>query len=109
MLSHRWPLQDKYEQDVGRPFPNPECIDADGIMPLTLGTGQETLIECVRRFLDAECGSERGPPIEIEAWQILGWKPGHTWGQQKSTTLARWFKRDFFKRHASQFNRRPIA
>jgi hypothetical protein len=43
MLGYRWPLQDKYEQDVGRPFLDPEWIDADGIMPLTLGTGEETI------------------------------------------------------------------
>ena len=109
MLGHRWPLQNQYEQDAGRPFLGPEWIDTDGIMPLALGTGEETLIERFRRFLDAEFGPERGPSVEIEAGQILGWKPGDLWGQQKSTTLARWFERDFFKRHVSQFKRRPIA
>jgi hypothetical protein len=109
MLGHRWPLQDQYEQDAGKPFLDPQWIDADGIMPLTLGTGEEILIERFRRFLDAECGPEHGPSVEIEAGQILGWKPRDTWGQQKSTTLARWFERDFFKRHVSQFKRRPIA
>jgi len=109
MLGHRWPLQDQYEQDAGKPFLDPKWIDADRIMPLTLGTGEETLIERFRRFLDDEFGPERGPSVEIEAGQILGWKTGDVWGQQKSTTLARWFEHDFFNRHISQFKRRPIA
>jgi len=102
-------MQDQYEREAGKPFLDPKWIDADGMIPLNPGTGEETLIERFRRFLDEEFGPERGLSVETEAGQILGWKPGDTWGQQKLTALARWFERDFFKRHVSQFKRRPIA
>ena len=45
----------------------------------------------------------------VGAEKILGWKPGDEWGAQKPLPLARWFERDFFKRHGSQFKKRPIA
>lgn len=109
MLGHRWLTQDQYEREAGKPFLDPKWVDADGMIPLTPGTGEETLIERFRRFLDEEFGPERGPSVETEAGQILGWRPGDAWGQQRPTTLARWFERDFFRRHISQFKRRPIA
>jgi len=40
---------------------------------------------------------------------ILGWKKGDQWGRQTPTTLERWFEKKFFKRHVSQFKKRPIA
>jgi len=109
MLGHRWPMQDQYEKEQGKPFINPKWVDRDGIIPLTPGTGEETLIERFRRFLDEEFGPEHGREVEIEAGKILGWKPGDEWGKQKPSPLERWFEREFFKRHVSQFKRRPIA
>ncbi len=109
MLGHRWPMQNQYEKEEGKPFIDPKWVDEDGIISLTPGMGEETLVERFRRFLDEEFGPERGPSVEIEAGQILGWKRGDEWGKQKPTTLARWFERDFFKRHVSQFKKRPIA
>ena len=131
MLGHRWPMQDQYERERGLekrdwgsgtgdwggagqspapiPFLAPECIDEDGIIPLTPGTGDETLIQVMRRHLDAEFSPERGPDVEVEAGSILGWRKGDAWGKHKPTTLERWFEREFFKRHVSQFKRRPIA
>jgi hypothetical protein len=109
ILGHRWPMQDQYEKEEGKLFIDPRWVDGEGIIPLTPGTGKETLIEFFRRFLDEEFGPENGPPMESEAGQILGWKPGDEWGRQTPTTLERWFEREFFKRHVSQFKRRPIA
>lgn len=109
MLGHRWPMQDQYEKEEGRPFLDPKWVDADGIIPLTGGNGEETLIERLRRFLDEEFGAERGPEVEVEAGQILGWKKGDEWGQQRALPLERWLEREFFRRHVSQFKRRPIA
>jgi antitoxin component of RelBE/YafQ-DinJ toxin-antitoxin module len=109
MLGHRWPMQDQYEKEEGKPFIDPKWVDEDGIIPLTPGAGEETLIERFHRSLDEEFTAEQGPSVEIEAGQILGWKPGDEWGKQKATTLGRWFEREFFKRHVSQFKKRPIA
>lgn len=108
-LGHRWPMQDQYEQEQGYPFLEPRWLDDDGIIPLTPGAGDVVLADRFARFLDAEFGEARGHAVEVEAGQILGWKPGDEWGQQKPTTLARWFEREFFRRHVSQFKRRPIA
>ena len=60
-------------------------------------------------YSDEEFGAERGAEIGREAGNILGWKNGDEWGKQKPTTLARWFEKEFFKRHVSQFKKRPIA
>jgi hypothetical protein len=109
MLGHRWPMQDQYEQEQGYPFLEAEWVDGDGILPLSPGTGEETLIDRLRRLLDTELGPEHGPDVEVEAGSILGWKTGDVWGKQKPTTLESWFEREFFKRHVSQFKRRPIA
>lgn len=109
MLGHRWPMQDHHEKEEGRPFIDPAWVDEDGIIPLTAGTGEETLAERFSRFLDVEFGADRGHAVELEAGQILGWKPGDEWGKQTPTTIARWLERDFFKRHVSQFKKRPIA
>jgi hypothetical protein len=109
MLGHRWPMQDQYEKEQGKTFINAKWIDEDGIVPLTSDTGEETLIERFSRFLDEEFGSEHGHSVEVEAGKILGWKPSDKWGNQRPMTLARWFEREFFKRHVSQFKKRPIA
>ena len=109
MLGHRWPMQDQYEAAEDMPFLGPAWVDADGIIALTPGLGEETLIERFRRFLDAEFGADEGHEVELELARTLGWKPGTEWGKQTPLDLRRWFERDFFKRHVSQFRRRPIA
>lgn len=109
MLGHRWPMQDQYEHEQGHPFLDPRWLDDDGIIPLTPSTGDAILADRFARFLDAEFGEVPGHAVEVEAGQILGWKPGDEWGKQKPTSLARWFEREFFRRHVSQFKRRPSA
>jgi len=109
MLGHCWPMQDQYEKEEGRPFIDPKWIDEDGIIPMTPGSGEETLIDRFRRFLDEEFGPDCGTEAEKEAGMILGWKKDDEWGQQKPTTLERWFEKKSFKRHVSQFKKRPIA
>ncbi|MFC2108258.1 Eco57I restriction-modification methylase domain-containing protein [Candidatus Bipolaricaulota bacterium] len=109
MLGHRWPMQGQYEEERGGPFLDPKWIDADGIIPLVDGTGEETLADRLRRYLDEEYGSEHGPEVEKELALALGWKLGQEWGAQMPMPLNRWFEREFFKRHFSQFKKRPIA
>jgi hypothetical protein len=109
MLGHRWPMQDKYEEEEGKPFLDPIWVDTDGMIALTSGMGEETLSERFRRFLDAEFDPDHGHRVEVELAHALGWKPGTEWGKQKPQPLEDWFKRDFFRRHVSQFKHRPIA
>lgn len=109
LLGHRWPMQDRYEEEEGKQFLDSAWVDPDGIIALTAGMGEETLSERYRRFLDAEYGPDHGLEVEAELAHALGWKPGTEWGKQKPTSLRDWFQRDFFRRHVSQFKRRPIA
>jgi hypothetical protein len=109
MLGHRWPMQDQYEQEEGRAFLDPRWVDEDGIIPLTAGSGEERPVERFRRFLDDEFGHDRGHETEREIEHTLGWKSGTEWGAQRPLPLERWFEREFFSRHVSQFKRRPIA
>ncbi len=71
MLGHRWPMQDQYEAEEGKPFLDPAWVDADGIIALTAGMGEETLAERFRRFLDAEFGSDKGHEVELELAHTL--------------------------------------
>jgi hypothetical protein len=109
MLGHRWPMQDQYEAEEGKPLLDPAWVDPDGIIACTSGLGEETLVERFRRFLDAEFGADRGHEVELGLTNTLGWRSGVEWGKQTPLDLRRWFERDFFKRHVSQFKKRPIA
>jgi hypothetical protein len=91
LLGHCWPKQvESGEQE-------PEWADLDGIIPLTDGAGQHTLLDRVRERIAADFGEARIDAIEQEFRQIMG-RP-----------LADWLARDFFTHHVSQFKRRPIA
>jgi hypothetical protein len=91
LLGHRWPKQIKAEEPV------PEWADLDGIIPLTDGTGQRTLLDRVRERIMTDFGEARVDAIEQEFHQIMG------------RSLTDWLARDFFPHHISQFKRRPIA
>lgn len=91
LLGHRRPRQ----IESGEPLP--AWADTDGIMPITEGTGEPTLLERVRERIAEEFGPDRVNPIEQEFEQITG-KP-----------LATWLATEFFPRHLSQFKKRPIA
>jgi hypothetical protein len=91
LLGHRWPKQ------VEASEPIPEWADPDGIIPLTDGTGQRTLLDRVRERLAANFGEARVDAIEQEFRQIM------------RRNLADWLARDIFPHHVSQFTRRPIA
>jgi len=108
MLGYRWPMQDESTNNHSSFFMKPDWIDEDGIISITPGT-EETLVDRINHYLDEEFGAERGAEIGREAGNILGWKKGDEWGKQKPTTLERWFEKEFFKRHVSQFKKRPIA
>ena len=91
MLSHRWPKQ----IEAGEPVP--DWADADGIIPLTSGTGEATLLERVRMRIAEEFPGGSVAAIEREFEGVMG------------TSLEDWLHLDFFKHHTKQFKKRPIA
>jgi hypothetical protein len=91
LLGHRWPKQIEANEPV------PEWADPDGIIPLTDGTDQRTLLDRVRERIAADFGEARIDAIEQEFRQIM------------RRNMADWLARDFFPHHVSQFKRRPIA
>jgi len=109
MLGFRWPKQ----VEAGEPIP--EWADKDGIIPITDHTGEKTLLERIRDRIGAEFGEDRISAIEAEFSDILynaDCKNADIKGKKppgKKITLAEWLEREFFKRHTSQFKKRPIA
>lgn len=91
LLGHRWPRK----IEAGQPMP--PWADCDGIVPLTEGTGEPTLLARLRERIAADFGAEQVSAIERELEEIVG-KP-----------LGTWLASDFFRRHISQFRKRPIA
>ena len=91
LLGHRWPKQ----IEAGEPLP--EWADPDGIIPLSDGSDERTLLDRVRERIAADFAEARVDAIEQEFRQIMG------------RSLADWLARDFFTRHVSQCKRRPIA
>lgn len=91
LLGHRWPKQ----IEAGEPVP--QWADKDGIIPLTIGTGSPTLIEKVRDRRTAEFTDGNVNSIEREFAEIVG------------ISLEKWLTGAFYKRHISQFKKRPIA
>jgi hypothetical protein len=91
LLGHRWPKQIEAGEAV------PTWADADGIIPLSEGAGEETLAARLRSRLRAEEGDLGAQRIEALLLELTG------------RNLEEWLRRDFFKRHVSQFKKRPIA
>lgn len=71
--------------------------DPDGILPYDEGIGSPSLLQQVRGEIEALFGTDRAVDIETEMDGILG-KGG----------LAAWLGDPFFKKHVSQFKKRPI-
>ena len=71
--------------------------DEDGIIPYDAGLGNPSLLEQVRGEIESVFGADRAVDIESEMDEILG-RGG----------LAGWLGAPFFKKHVSQFKKRPI-
>jgi len=91
MLGHRWPKQ----IEAGEPVP--DWADADGIIPLTSGSGEATLLERVRARNTEEFPGGSGSAIEREFEELM------------DKSLEEWLHLEFFKHHTKQFKKRPIA
>jgi len=109
MLGFRWPKQVEANEPV------PEWADKDGIIPITDYTGEKTLLERIRDRIGAEFGDDKISAIEQEFSDILynaDCKDSEIKGKnppKKKNSLGEWLEREFFKRHTSQFKKRPIA
>jgi SAM-dependent methyltransferase len=91
LLGHQWPGEVEGHETVAT------WSDEDGIIPLTEGTREPALIARVRDRLAEDFRADRVGAVEREFQEIIG-RP-----------LAAWLTSDFFKRHISQFRKRPIA
>lgn len=91
ILGHRWPRQIEAKEPV------PEWADSDGIIPLTQGAGEPSLIERVRERIAEDFEGGDVSAIEKEFTEIMG------------KNLDRWVETEFFKHHTSQFKKRPVA
>jgi hypothetical protein len=88
LLGHRWPR----DVEIGE-----YREGQDGIIPIGEGIGESTLLTRVRQRLAEDFGADEAHSVECECQEILG------------KTLAEWLASDFFKRHISQFRKRPIS
>jgi hypothetical protein len=75
----------------------PEWADADGVIPLTAGTGETPLVGRLRARLRAEEGPLGAQQVEALLQELTG------------QDLETWLQKSFFPRHVRQFKRRPIA
>jgi hypothetical protein len=91
LFGHQWPRELEGREPLAA------RVDKDGIITITEGTGESTLIAHLRACLASDFGEQRAGAIEREFQDITG-RP-----------LGAWLASDFFKRHISQFRKRPIA
>jgi len=91
LLGHRTSKQIEEKEKV------PEWVDKDGIIPLTGDCGEKTLLERIRERIAEEFNGGSLNTIEQELSEITG------------IGLEKWIAGPFFKRHVSQFKKRPIA
>jgi hypothetical protein len=71
--------------------------DEDGIIPIVGGTGEEALLQRVRRQIAEDFGAANVNAVERDFQQLCG------------KSLGEWLASDFFKRHISRFMKRPVA
>lgn len=93
LLGHQWPQQVVAGESL------PEWADADGIIPITEGTHEPTLLARMRARLMAEFPESTLPEIERDIAELAG------------QSLEGWIDGGFFRHHVKkdQFRRRPVA
>ena len=91
LLSHQYP------REVVAGAPMHTWADQDGVIPLTSGGGETSLIERVCERLAEEFPSGNVPALKREFEEITG------------SSLEQWLCSQFFERHVKQFKKRPIA
>jgi hypothetical protein len=74
----------------------PDWANPSGIIPLTEGFGEKTLLDRLRERIAVEFGVENAVLIEKEFAEVM----------EKS--LSEWLSTEFFEHHFRQFKKRPI-
>ena len=109
MLGFRWLKQIEANEPI------PEWADIDGIIPITGHTEERALCERIRDRIAAELGEDKISHIEgefVDIFYSAACKEAEIEGKitpKKKITLAQWLEKEFFRRHISQFKKRPIA
>ena len=93
LLGHRWPKQIEAGEAL------PAWADPDGIIPLVEGLGDAPLLERVQDLPP--------PPPSLKGKAGQGWEDG--FAGMVGESLGAWLAGSFFRRHLSQFKKRPIA
>jgi len=91
LLGHQWP-----QQVIARE-PLPSWADSDGIIPITEGTHESTLLARMRARLTAEFPDTPLGETERDIAELAG------------LSLEAWVEGGFFRHHITQFRRRPVA
>lgn len=91
LLGHQWPVQ------VIAREPLPSWADSDGIIPITEGTHESTLLARLRARLTAEFPATPLGETERDIAELAG------------QSLEAWVEGGFFRHHIIQFRRRPVA
>jgi len=91
LLGYRWPKQ------IERGEPVHEWADPDGIIPITEGTGEPTLLDRVRKRISENSKYKDLSKFEQKFSKIMG------------RSLDEWLSTEFFKHHTKHFKKRPIA
>jgi hypothetical protein len=93
MLGYQWPQHVVARESL------PEWADSDGIIPITDGTHESTLLARMRARLTAEFSGSTLPEVERDIAEIAG------------QSLEAWIDGGFFRHHVKkdQFRRRPVA
>lgn len=91
LLGHQWPVQ------VIAREPLPSWADSDGIIPITEGTHESTLLARMRARLIAEFPDAPLGETERDIAELAG------------LSLEAWGEGGFFRHHITQFRRRPVA
>lgn len=91
LLGHRWPKQIEADELL------PEWADHDGVIAITSGGGETSLIARVSERLAEAFPGGNVAALEREFEEIVG------------APLEQWLAGPFFERHISQFKKRPIA
>lgn len=91
LLGHQWPTQVAAGESI------PDWADNDGIIPLTPGTEEKTLIQRLRERIAADYDGDEPGSFERHFAEVM----------EKS--LEEWVETELFKYQTSLFRKRPIA
>lgn len=91
LIGHSWP------EETGPSYISNNSFESDGIIPKTEFNNESSLFHLVRDRLTVIFPSASVYDLESEFEKLVG------------LSLESWISTEFFKRHISQYNKRPVA